>query len=429
MTDAVVADANPEGVANVVGGQGPSEPRSVLSLEERLAVSEAGQASLTVQLMEARRKINELESNVPAHGDWAEDATVTPQQIRPVGEQVARPTHQRLNAVEHGSVAMGQGLNRLDNREVQLTNQVAVLTHQVGRLEARWGVNNGKIPEPVKFSGEKGCVPVDTFIAHFDLYAQDLGLAEGKWPTRALYFLTGKALETVLSMLQSSPELKDDWSRFCTALRNAFGLVAPEFAVRAKLDKLKQTGSVASYYEAFRGLRARAGASPVDGAEAIHYFVKGLKENTRVAVAVDPMTREPYANLDLLVRHALAVDQAMFGARAENVAPAASGGDVSPKHKGKKNGHGKRPAASPAGSGAPAKSFKSRDGDGPRVPRCDGVCPMLAAHRMDRRECIKCGDTGHQLKDCKKSAPYIPDNWEGANNSWKHGAGKKSRSG
>ena len=264
---------------------------------------------------------------------------------------------------------------------------------------------------------------MDHWLAHFELYARDLKLVENDWPGRAMYFLVGKALESVLErrvmLQQAGTDLLADWPTFQNGMRNAFSPVSPEFAVRARLDKLKQTGTVSAYWEAFRGICARAGANPVQGAEAIHLFVKGLKDSVRLHVAIDPSTRLPYADLQALVKHALIVDQTMFGLRAKNREPAqaTAGESASPA----KGGRGKRRAQSPSRSGAPAKVRKAGGGQAVRSqgpPEVPGVCPELGQERWDKRLCLKCGEAGHGYSACPHSSPVIPSRFTGRNSAW-----------
>lgn len=111
----------------------------------------------------------------------------------------------------------------------------------------------------------------------------DLKLAEVDWPRRAIYFLVGKTLESVLEfrvvlLQQAGTDLLADWPTFQNGMRNAFSPVSPDFAVRAKLDKLKQTNSMSAYWEAFRAsVRVQAPTQWASWLQAVSYYQYSIR--------------------------------------------------------------------------------------------------------------------------------------------------------
>ena len=434
-----VRDAAPSGDASapVGGGTSPEDVQAELArLRRHIVDVERTSVGRARELDETRAELLRTQAELAratAQASPQDPQDTPPHLVREGGAaQEPRPTLQRLGAVEFQSQAQGAGLSRAELDIRQGVGQMAVLQHQVGELQQQFATlvaQKGKIPEPVKFSSEKNSVSVEHWLSHFERYASDLGLPQSNWPRRAMYFLDGKALEMVeelkVTKQQEGVDLLGSWENFQMGMRDRFSPVSPEFAVRDKLDRLKQTSIVSAYWDAFRAISARAGSAPLTAPEAIHAIRKGMKESVKVATAVDPSTKKPYTNLSELVTHALIIDQVVFGARAENKEPSgAAAGESTPtgKGKGKAKATGKRlwaDSPSPSGSGAPAKARRTDDGSqGPRIPQVPGVCPQLAQDRFTEHACLRCGSGEHKLADCNASEPVIPKGFMVRNKAW-----------
>jgi hypothetical protein len=97
------------------------------------------------------------------------------------------------------------------------------------------------------------------------------------------------------------------WAEFVMCLQT-FAKPDRQLAARLQLRKLKQTGSVQEYLQAFNILVARSGApAPVD-TDLLLSFWEGLKPQAKGDSKVDPTTGKWWGTFHDLSQHALAVE-------------------------------------------------------------------------------------------------------------------------
>ena len=112
------------------------------------------------------------------------------------------------------------------------------------------------------------------------------------------------------------------WSEFEQGLKLAFGNINQSAHARAQLQDLRQYGSVEAYYKRFMQLCAEISDMPLSDGAMIFCFMQGLKDELRMQVAMDPLTKKEYKNFTELTNAALAfgvVQERISGGR--HVAP------------------------------------------------------------------------------------------------------------
>jgi hypothetical protein len=230
--------------------------------------------------------------------------------------------------------------------------------------------------------------------AWFSVYGRD-PVHDPSWAIgQAVLALDGEAVATwhhVSKQLAMQDRAVDTWDHFVSVMVKQYSVVSAGHNVRLRLKRLKQTGSVAAYHDAFRTIMADALDLPVGGAEAVFAFKEGLSPRLQSLLATDPQGRQESADLEAIVTIAKELDSAArLSAGAENKGDEWTAAGRKTKKRKAAGATGPERLGGPNGApgGAPAK--------GVRVP------PDVIAERKQRKACFKCGLMGHMAGTCTR---------------------------
>ena len=416
----------------------PLTPRSPSS-PEGATPKKKSRAQLRVEVKELKEKLRLLEGerdpSSPSYSPTSLNisdvdpagATDTPEGPRqPVQAQetpdnpIVQPTE--VDTRELANCAW-KGVNLEAAKATKLGKKVEGIDSRVLALElhTRLEANKGKTNDSLKFSSvrTKGKSGFETWVKLFERWAKVKRLSDDNLVAYAELNLEKEALDTwfaLFARLQAEGKNPEDFPIFKKAMYEKYVEIAPELTVRSELDALRQTSSVQVYYDSFRTIAARAVDSPVIGAEAIHFFVKGLKQRIKVMVAIDPETKVAYRDFDKLVQHAIHGDAMTFASGgAENAAYAADLDSPSPPYlRAVKKGKGRKPKAAHQPVREDRREDRQDRQDRSKKARTALTSPpgraakfdpaVLAADvresRMARRVYLKCGGSNHRYSDC-----------------------------
>lgn len=248
-----------------------------------------------------------------------------------------------------------------------------------------------RVPDCPRFSGKP--TDINVWLMQFEMWFDTSAHPLADKGRFAAMHLDGKAVQewvTISARLKLDGHDPDDFAVFKTAALKRWGPVAPGTDARARLDSLKQTKSVESYYEQFCTIVAQAVDNPIVGAEACFLFQKGLKEsiNNLLLRYSESGALIEFTDVHDLAARAKALDSRLRLHNKANrpVSVADDGEWAPPKDKKQKRDKGKdakakgkmsfkaalsQPAAGPSGSGGP--------------------------HPL---QCFKCGALGHGKDTC-----------------------------
>ena len=161
-------------------------------------------------------------------------------------------------------------------------------------------------PAPI-FNGSKDGTKITTWFEQFAAYAALLQLTPDTLVDHASLCLSGKAAEQ-WALIKKSLALhgKDvkDFDLFKAELLANFVDMSVEDTVRYRLAQLKQSGTVAQYYTAFRAITVEAVTYPVTGPEACAAFRAGLKPALLELIMKDASVRREMSNVEAVVKAA-----------------------------------------------------------------------------------------------------------------------------
>jgi hypothetical protein len=184
---------------------------------------------------------------------------------------------ERINASYEAAAALIQ----------QQQAQIAQLTQA---QQSTGGIQKPKVPRPPEFNGRQPspvnwCYSMETFLAATG-GAGYLGIRDAVQTAAA--YLRGNALNwwrQHLHAVRSGVAVDfNTWEEFKTALIRQFTPVPPEVSARETLDRLKQTGSVYNYAQEYTSCMLQL--PNMDEGDRVHRFIKGLKTEVRLHVAL-----------------------------------------------------------------------------------------------------------------------------------------------
>ena len=255
------------------------------------------------------------------------------------------------------------------------------------------------IPKPDKFGGRGDVILfVYSLVNYFALVALVDAVEMGE---DVKLLLTGTFLsDTALTWYRAHVAKYRLFSQLCDGLIKQFGDPNLEGTARAKLERLKQTGSVASYIQIFQEIGLCLSTQDVDffeTHEAHHAFTRGLLPEIRTAVA---MSQKGSKNC----REAILLASEYDGARRMGGASTSRDADRTPEKDRKvrfndpmygrfnNNNYNK-------GSDTRFNNSNQRPGSnaksGARVNRAESAEPPA-------RVCWNCGDPDHFANSCPK---------------------------
>jgi hypothetical protein len=176
-------------------------------------------------------------------------------------------------------------------------------------------------------------------------------------------------------------QLPTTWQEFETAIKRRFVRSTEEEFARAKINSMKQTGTVKGYCEAFTktALKCRS----MDERTKMDLFINGLKPETR-----DFVFKEDPADLKEAERLAERFDNRRFQQRQFQK-------DDRSYNKSRNNGHQNDPME------VDHSRMNSASGSGKSRGRGRGRGQQNGGTRSVRK-CYACGEPGHIARDCKK---------------------------
>ena len=127
-------------------------------------------------------------------------------------------------------------------------------------------------------------------------------------------YLEGDAITYYRSLVDRRAATVIAWSEFEQGLKLAFGNINQSAHARAQLQDLRLYGSVEAYYKRFMQPCAEISDMPLSDGDMIFRFMQGLKDELRMQVAMDPLTKKEDKNFTELTNAALA-----FGAVQERI--------------------------------------------------------------------------------------------------------------
>lgn len=193
----------------------------------------------------------------------------------------------------------------------QLTSPIGPQTY-----EARPTLNaNGliKLPKMPKFDRIAADIDVRKWISKISTMLEMGNLDKSKWTAFATVCLEKVPLDywdTHVTAVHATKDpvaisLLQDWPTFVAWCEQNLNVQDHKTRAFEQLIKLKQIGTVLQYKTRFEILAASA---DVPEHLQIQYFTKGLKDNIRKLVIIDPSTHTKFDKLSKLVTASLAVD-------------------------------------------------------------------------------------------------------------------------
>lgn len=285
------------------------------------------------------------------------------------------PTQPVPLSMDEAQQIMGQMADRITALEQQLqaTRLAAATAATASRL---------KLPKPPETNGTSPsainwCYKMETY-----LQAQNVDLNLPNAVTYAASFLKDSALNWWLRYQQEVAAGKRqafaNWAVFKQEFIDTFTPVKPDYDARHKLDRLNQTRSVFDYASQFNKLMLEL--PKMDEADRVHFFIRGLKPEVRMHVAL----HKP-ATLHDAVELAIQADSLLWS-----------------MHKGRK-----------LPSFAPRPNFTSQ-----KQPTDSGPTPMelgsmeqedggqaelyITEGRRRPLRCYYCNRAGHRIADCRQ---------------------------
>lgn len=183
------------------------------------------------------------------------------------------------------------------------------------------------------------------------------------------------------------------WAAMRNEFLSAFGDPNRRNKAIKEMEELKQQGSAQTYIAKFRGLAQELGWGE---RELKDKFISGLKPEVRLELARAPLSNPLTATwrLNDWITYAAQIDDVLYNGRKE-----------------KETKDNRRPfTGKSSGSTNPAKPDQKR----PWVPAEE------IARRRKENLCIKCGNTGHKIGDCRTGWKERKEGKEGKKVAGKH---------
>ena len=287
---------------------------------------------------------------------------------------MADPTQGVPLSMEQAQQMMGQMAARIAALEQQL--QAAQLGVAAANTAARL-----KLPKPPETNGTSPsainwCYKMETY-----LQAQNTDLNLPSTVTYAASFLKDSALKWWLRYQQEVAAGKRQpfatWDAFKQEFIDTFTPVKPDFDARNKLDRLAQTRSVFDYASHFNTLMLEL--PNMDEADRVHFFIRGLKPETRMHVVL----RKP-TTLHEAVELAIQADGLLWSMQKGRKPPSSAARPNFPPPKQSRD------------SGPTPMELGSMEQDNPEAELC-----FSEAKRTPLR-CFYCHRIGHRTAFCRQ---------------------------
>jgi hypothetical protein len=275
---------------------------------------------------------------------------------------------------------LGEALQQTRAQVLRQNETIATLSAGNVAESPREVAKVGKVPKPDRYSGTTN-VRNWTYQMEVYLTASRANLESQDVVFTAAAYLTGSALswwryvQNQATLHLGTPP--SNWHEFSAAIQAQFQPVDPEQVARDRLDVVKQARSVKDYIASFTNLLIEIPG--MTEAAKVHRFVKGLRTDLRVQVAV----QRPTTLMDAM-KIATAADNAVYLSRGPSTRQVDS-----------------RPSNGPVPMDTGAAMTDRRSGPRRRLG------PRAGVTMQSPDACFNCGQDGHQARDCpdkKKNA-------------------------
>ena len=260
------------------------------------------------------------------------------------------------------------------------------------------------IPKPLAYNGRSDVL---LFIFSLTNYFRLVALAEAvDMNDEMRILLTGMFLtDAALTWYRANAEKHRTFESLCNALSSHFGDKNIEASARNKLERLKQSGSVTDYVQAFQEIGILLSTPALDffdSHEAHHCFTRNLHPDIKTAVA---MAQKGSKNCREAILLATEFDSARRSSGASSSRVSDSG---SQDRKVKFNAEVKYNSDKPAYQGFNRFNNNNRFNTNQRfnVKKFSGARVNQADMEQPRRTCWNCGSPDHLNDTC----PHPPKN-------------------
>lgn len=191
----------------------------------------------------------------------------------------------------------------------QLAAVIMNLQQQVQALQAQVAAQAAPHPQPAvalpsakticrpeMFEGRRQGEKLEEWVYKMDMYLRAMQVPENLRVLTAVSFFQGNAMTWWRALIGAADPTTVTWANFVAQLRNEFLPVNSVKVAADKLERLKQTGSVANFVKEFRTLALLI--PDLSPAEKLRRFLAGLKPRVRMEVDLrNPSTLEEAVTL------------------------------------------------------------------------------------------------------------------------------------
>ena len=264
-----------------------------------------------------------------------------------------------------------------------------------------------RVPPP-KFDGTKEGTKITTWFEQFDDYSTIMQISPCDLVANASLCLSGRAAEQWALMKKSLVQRgKDprDFDTFKAEMLAQFVEGKVEHTVRVRLARLKHSGSVASYHAAFRAIMVEAVQHPISGPEACSAFRTGLKPAVYQLVMRDPMAKDEFEHLDVVVKAAKEAEYLLSIIAGASDHATRRDDRLIPRKVEKR----RLPPMAPRDAKKPSKPMSSLEAAAERTKWVKrGLPEAVWFKRHQDGRCYNCGALDHATSDCETKGPVLP---------------------
>jgi len=205
-----------------------------------------------------------------------------------------------LQTMRQAGIALEQELEQVKNARVVVPPPAAAPAAPAHVPS----VPRPKAPSPPEFNGNKvGNYEIDTFIREmkmqFDFYGASVFPDDAARVRHAAFYLKGRAGEWWEAEDKSTGVLTS-WDMFVERLHERYRPMHAPLVARQRLDRLKQTGSVSAYADAFQ--RELTPIKDMSVSDQIFRFVQGLSSAFVTSKVTEQMPKTLHEAFNIAIR-------------------------------------------------------------------------------------------------------------------------------